>query len=174
MGRTGRYRILPIFGTGFLILGMLLLSRLAPDTSGVVFGVSLACVGAGMGFIFPVVTTAVQNAVPREQLGTATASGLMFRQVGGSLAVAVFGAVFASRLTSRLGGVIDGVGESMQVSPKMLAEMPDAARIVLAEGVVASLQPIYLIAAALGVIGLLFAFALREIPLTNRMVPKSE
>ena len=56
----------------------------------------------------------------------------------------------------------------------MLAEMPDAARIVLAEGVVASLQPIYLIAAALGVIGLLFAFALREIPLTNRMVPKSE
>ena len=41
------------------------------------------------------VTTAVQNAVPRPQLGTATAAGVMFRQIGGSLAVAVFGAIWA-------------------------------------------------------------------------------
>ena len=46
-----------------------------------------------MGCIFPVVTTAVQNAVPRQQLGTATAAGVMFRQIGGSLAVAAFGAL---------------------------------------------------------------------------------
>lgn len=171
MDRTGRYRKLPMIGTSFLTLGMLLLSRLAPDTSGIVFGVSLACVGAGMGCIFPVVTTAVQNAVPREQLGTATASGLMFRQIGGSLAVAVFGAIFASRMASRMSGAIGGAGETMQVSPKMIAEMPEAARLALAEGVVGSLQPIYLIAAGLGLVGLLFAFALKEIPLTNRAAP---
>ncbi len=167
MDKTGRYRALPIIGASFLILGMLLLSRLTPDTSGVVFGVSLACVGAGMGCIFPVVTTAVQNAVPREQLGTATASGLMFRQIGGSLAVAVFGAIFASRM----GGAIEGGGESIQVDPKLLADMTDAARLTLAEGVVGSLQPIFWIAAGLGFIGLIFAMMLKEIPLTNRAAP---
>ncbi|MFT6676449.1 MAG: EmrB/QacA subfamily drug resistance transporter [Sulfitobacter sp.] len=174
MGRTGRYRMLPIFGTSFLTLGMLLLSRLTPDTPGLVFGASLACVGAGMGCIFPVVTTAVQNAVPREQLGTATASGLMFRQVGGSLAVAVFGAIFAAGMAEQLGGALQGAGESLQISPKMLAQLPQDTRTALADGVVGSLHPIYLIAAGLGLVGLLFAFMLKEIPLTNRMVPKGE
>lgn len=174
MGNTGKYRILPIFGTGFLIIGMLLLSRLTPDTAGVVFGFSLACVGAGMGFIFPVVTTAVQNAVPREQLGAATASGLMFRQVGGSIAVAVFGAIFAARMASRAGDLPASAGESLQFSPKMLAAMPEAARSALAENVVTSLQPIYLLAAGLAVIGLVFSFALHEVPLTSRMVSKPE
>lgn len=174
MGKTGRYRALPVIGTSFLIVGMLLLSRLTPETSGLVFGLSLACVGAGMGCIFPVVTTAVQNAVPHELLGTATASGLMFRQVGGSLAVAVFGAIFASRMADRMGGAIEAAGESMQVSPKMLAAMSDAARTELAVNVVGSLQPIYLIAAGLALVGLLFSFVLKEIPLTNRSVPTSE
>lgn len=174
MGKTGKYRILPVFGTGFLILGMLLLSRLTPDTSGIIFGTSLACVGAGMGFIFPVVTTAVQNAVPREQLGTATASGLMFRQVGGSIAVAVFGAIFAAGMSGRMADLPAGAGESLQISPKMLAAMPDAARHALAESVVSSLQPIYLLAAGLALVGLIFSFALKEVPLTSRMEQKPE
>lgn len=174
MGKTGKYRILPVFGTGFLILGMLLLSRLTPDTSGIIFGTSLGCVGAGMGFIFPVVTTAVQNAVPREQLGTATASGLMFRQVGGSIAVAVFGAIFAAGMSGRMADLPAGAGESLQISPKMLAAMPDAARHALAESVVSSLQPIYLLAAGLALVGLIFSFALKEVPLTSRMEQKPE
>ncbi|MGJ8583543.1 MAG: MDR family MFS transporter [Marinosulfonomonas sp.] len=174
MGKTGKYRLLPIFGTAFLILGMLLLSRLTPVTSALVFGASLACVGAGMGFIFPVVTTAVQNAVPREQLGTATASGLMFRQVGGSIAVAVFGAIFAARMSSRMADMPAGAGESLQISPKMLAAMPDDARMALAESVVASLQPIYLLAAGLALVGLIFSFALKEVPLSNRTEPAPE
>ena len=72
-----------------------------------------------MGCIFPVVTTAVQNAVPRQMLGTATAAGVMFRQIGGSLAVAVFGAMFA-RAGSRMCG--RGFGSSAgEIGPAMVA-----------------------------------------------------
>lgn len=174
MGRTGKYRWLPIIGTSCLIVGMLLLSRLQVDTSTPVFAISLAMVGAGMGCIFPVVTTAVQNAVPREQLGTATAAGLMFRQIGGSLAVAVFGAIFSARMATLVGDTVESAGEGLQVSPAMLAQMPAEARAHLAESVVSSIHPIYLLAAGLGLVGLFFAWFLKEIPLTSRMVPKGE
>ncbi len=171
MTRTGRYRWLPIVGTSFLIIGALLLSRLEPDTSVPMFSLSLAAVGLGMGCIFPVVTTAVQNAVPRETLGTATAAGLMFRQVGGSLAVAAFGAIFAGRLADALIGVDLGGGE---IGPQMLAGLAVETRAAVALTVADALRPIFWIAAALGAIGLFFALFLEEVPLTNRMAPQGE
>jgi MFS family permease len=157
-------------GTSFLIAGMLLLSRIEPDTTLLVFSLSLACVGFGMGCIFPVVTTAVQNAVPREVLGTATAAGLLFRQVGGSLAVAAFGAIFAGRLAAQLGG-LDLGGE---IGPQMVAGLPEAMKQAVALHVADALHPIFWCAAALAVVGLLFSLMLEEVPLTNRMVPRGE
>lgn len=174
MSKTGRYRILPIIGTSCLTLGMLQFSRLQPDTSTLVFSISLALVGAGMGCIFPVVTTAVQNIVAQRHLGTATAAGLMFRQIGGSLAVALFGAIFASRMASNLGASIQGVGEGMQISPSILAQLAPETRLHLAESVVASIHPIYLIGALFGLIGLGFSFLLAEVPLTSRGSPENK
>ena len=81
------------------------------------FSVSLILVGLGMGSIFPVVTTAVRNALPREMLGTATAAGLSFRQVGGSLAV---GALFAARLATAIG----------EIGPQIMADLPADVRSV--------------------------------------------
>jgi MFS family permease len=171
MGRTGRYRGLPILGSGFLILGMLLLGRLEPDTSVLAFSLSLGCAGFGMGCLFPVLTTAVQNAVPHEVLGTATAAGLMFRQVGGSLAVAVFGAIFASRLASAMGGFELDAGE---IGPQTMAGLPEELRAAVALNVADALRPVFWIAAALGAVGLLFSFVLEEVPLENRTVPRGE
>jgi MFS family permease len=87
MGKTGRYKILPMIGASLLTLGMLGLTQLARDTGPWPFSIMLVVVGLGMGCIFPVVTTAVQNAVPRETLGTATAAGILVRQCGGALAM---------------------------------------------------------------------------------------
>lgn len=171
MAKTGKYRILPLLGMSALILGMLLLSRLQPDTSLTVFSLSLATVGFGMGFIFPVITTSVQNAVPREQMGTATAAGLMFRQIGGSLAVAVFGAMFSARLAASLGDRIPtGDSGGMEIGPQMLAGLPDMAKAMIGQAVVDALSPIYLLAAALAFCGLLVSFLLQEVKLVNRQV----
>ena len=166
MGQTGRYRWIPIFGTTFLTAGMLLLARIEPTTSVLMLSLSLALVGLGMGCIFPVVTTAVQNAVPREVLGTATAAGLMFRQVGGSLAVAAFGALFATRLAAQLGGFELGAGE---IGPQVMAGLPEEVRASIGLHVADALRPIFWIAALLGAVGLLFSFILEEVPLVNRM-----
>ena len=169
MGNTGRYRILPFIGTGCLSGGMFLLSTLARDTSGVLVGGYIALVGLGMGCIFPVVTTAVQNAVPRALIGTATASGLMFRQIGGSLAVAFFGALFAWRM-----GLDAALPEGVAIGPQMMAGLDPALRGQISDLVVLALHPVFLIAAGIGIVGFAFSFALKEVLLVNRMVPKSE
>ncbi|WP_420860024.1 MDR family MFS transporter [Marivivens marinus] len=172
MGRNGRYRYLTIIGLSALTVGLLMLSQLQVDTPIWVFCLFLGTVGFGMGFIFPVVTTSVQNAVPREQLGTATAAGVMFRQIGGSLAVALFGAIFAARMAAELGTEVMGGG--LEMGPRALASLPPEAREAVAGAVVNALHPVYWTAAGLTVCGLFFAVRLQEIPLTNRMVPRGE
>ncbi|MDH3264178.1 MAG: MFS transporter [Paracoccaceae bacterium] len=175
MGRTGRYRVLPMLGTGFIAAGTLLLTRLDTGTPTAVFGASIAVLGLGLGCIFPVVTTAVQNAVPREQLGTATAAGVMFRQIGGSLAVAVFGALFSARLGAALGDKAAALGGgSLEIAPAAMASLPPDLRSVVASGIVVAMHPIYWIVAGLATIGFLFALVLEEVPLRNRMAPKDE
>lgn len=173
MGWTGRYTILPRIGLLCLTAGMLLMTRLTAQTDPLVFGLSIAVVGAGIGCIFPVQITAVQNAVPREQLGTATAATLMFRQIGGSLAVAVFGALFAARLAADAAGHFGG-GVGLEIGPHMLAGMAPAARAAVADGIAHALWPVFAIAAGLCVAGFGLSLLLKEIPLMNRMVPKGE
>lgn len=167
MARTGRYRHLPVMGLSLASVGMLILSRLSPDLPSVAIWAALVMVGAGMGTVFPVVTTAVQNAVPRTQIGTATAAGLMFRQVGGSIAVALFGAIFAARLGGLLGGVdLEGVASVAELGPQTLAHLPQETQTLVGQSVGLALHPVYLIAAGLALSGVLFSLLLKEIPLS--------
>ena len=174
MGRTGKYWLLPILGMSMLLVGMLLLTQLDRDTGLVVFSLSLGLVGLGMGCIFPVVTTAVQNAVPRETMGTATAAGILVRQTGGALGVAAFGALFSQRLMAGLGEGGASLDIGAGLGPQTLATLTPAMQDVVATAVINAIAPIYWIAAALAAVGLGFAFLLKEIPLTNRMVAKTE
>ncbi|WP_417249876.1 MDR family MFS transporter [Celeribacter sp.] len=167
MARTGRYRHLPVMGLSVAAVGMLILSRLSPDLPSVAIWAALIMVGAGMGTVFPVVTTAVQNAVPRTQIGTATAAGLMFRQVGGSIAVALFGAIFAARLGSLMVGVdLEGVASVAELGPQTLAHLPQETQAMVGQSVGHALQPVYLIAAGLAISGVLFSLLLKEVPLS--------
>lgn len=173
MGRTGRYRILPIAGMLLIAAGAAGLAVLGAESPAWVFALVMVVFGLGTGSIFPVVTTAVQNAVPRAQLGTATAAGVMFRQIGGSLAVAVFGTVFAARLAASLGsGAASGIAG--ELGPAALARLPPEARAQMAEATVAAIHPIYWSVTVLALIGFGFALLLREIPLASRKPPVQE
>jgi len=163
MKATARYRLLPMAGMPIAALGALVLTQISVEMSIWLFSATLVLFGFGLGLIFPVLTTAVQNAVPRALLGTATASGVMFRQIGGSLAVAVFGAMVAGQLAAQMGG-----GVPIEMGPQMLAQLPPEARAVVAGLVVNALAPVYWIIAGLALLGLLVTIAMREIPLAGR------
>jgi hypothetical protein len=116
--------------------------------------------------------TAVQNAVPRAQLGTATAASVMFRQIGGSLAVAVFGAVFTARMATVLGDQAAELGG--EIGPQIIATLSPALQETVANAIVSAIHPIFWITAPLALIAFCVALLLAEVPLTNRMVPKGE
>ncbi|MCB1407121.1 MAG: MFS transporter, partial [Rhodobacteraceae bacterium] len=92
-------------------------------------------------------------------------------QIGGSLAVAVFGAMMTARLASGMGGSISMASE---MAPQALARLDAATRAMIADSVVAAIAPIYWAVSGLALLGLLFAWRLAEIPLAHRTPPPTE
>jgi MFS family permease len=54
--------------------------------------------GLGFGLIVPAITAAVMSSVPIDQGGVASGAMQAFRQLGGGLGVAIFGAIVASHV----------------------------------------------------------------------------
>jgi len=168
MSRTGRYRTLPIGGAVIMAIGMLLLSRLDANTSALVVGLSMAVLGFGMGPMMSVATTATQNAIPRHQMGVATAGLTLFRQVGGSIGVAVFGALFSMRLNDSLAGVLPAGVTTDSLRGDMVAQLPPAIKETVLTAFTNALSPIFIIGAMVAIIGFFIALLLREVPLRSR------
>lgn len=96
MLNVAHYKRLPIFGLAAAIAGTLLLAAVAERLPLWALEVVLALISMGLGTILPVTTVAIQNAVPVHQLGTATATLNFFRQLGGAVLVAAFGAILVA------------------------------------------------------------------------------
>ncbi|GAA4494099.1 MDR family MFS transporter [Actinoallomurus oryzae] len=94
MSATGRYRIFPIVGAALMTVGMGLLASMGDDTSRLVTGCYMAVLGAGMGLCMQMAGTIAQNAVDLRDIGAASSSINLFRTIGASIGVAVFGALF--------------------------------------------------------------------------------
>ncbi|HEV8425331.1 MAG TPA: MDR family MFS transporter [Actinomycetes bacterium] len=100
--RTGRYKIYPVVGAVIMAVAMFTLSRLGVDTPFWQVSLYTYLFGAGLGFTMQTIVTAVQNSVEYRDMGAATSSTTFFRQMGGSIGAAVFGAVLSSRLAHHL------------------------------------------------------------------------
>jgi len=83
-------------------VAMIGLSFVSADTSLLVVMGGMLILGLGIGQCMQPLTIIVQNAVPPREIGVATSSATFFRQLGGTLGVAVF----LSLLFSTLGGNI--------------------------------------------------------------------
>jgi EmrB/QacA subfamily drug resistance transporter len=100
--RTGRYKVLLLTGLGVLIAGSFLLTHLSPTTATATLWLWLALTGLGIGPSMSVFTVVIQNAAPRERLGTATSTLTFLRQVGGMVGLAVAGTVFTQALSTQM------------------------------------------------------------------------
>ncbi|MDX3238748.1 MDR family MFS transporter [Streptomyces sp. ME03-5709C] len=104
MSATGRYRIFPVLGTGFLTVGLVLLATMGTGTSRVLTCAYMLLVGAGLGLTQQTAGTIAQNSVDMRDMGAAMSAVTLFRSLGGSLGVAVFGSLFARAVRSPLAG----------------------------------------------------------------------
>ncbi|MCX4749451.1 MFS transporter [Kitasatospora sp. NBC_01287] len=94
-------------GMGLIVLAFLGYLLLGRDTPIWVLELIGFIMGAGMAHVMPPVTVAIMGSLPREKAGAGSAINNTFRQVGGSLGVAVLGAVLS---TSYRNGISDKLG----------------------------------------------------------------
>ncbi|MDJ0367477.1 MDR family MFS transporter [Hymenobacter sp. H14-R3] len=102
VSRYGHYTYWLRGGAGLLLLGVGLLATMPATVSYARVLGYLALCGLGVGPAFPLLTLAVQNASEPRLIGQSTAAVQFFRQIGGTLAASVLGAVLALALATTL------------------------------------------------------------------------
>ena len=90
ISRTGIVRPFPIAGSLLVTVGLLLLSFTSADTAMVWVSLSMFVLGIGLGNCMQPLLLIMQSAVPPTEIGVATSSATFFRQIGGTLGVAIF------------------------------------------------------------------------------------
>ncbi len=98
ISRTGKYKAFPIIGTGFMSAGFLWFTFAAADKPVIFMMAGMLLVGLGLGQIMQTLTLASQNSVGPRDMGVATSGSTFFRQIGGTLGVAILFSVLFSRL----------------------------------------------------------------------------
>ena len=166
ISRYGRYRAFPIVGTAIAAVGLYLLSTLEVATATEVAAGYMLLLGLGLGLVMQVLVLAAQNAVDYRLLGVATSGATLFRQVGGSIGVSVFGAIFTNELGRELARRLPaGAHAPAHASPAAIQHLPPAIHAVYVTAVAVALHPVFLTAAAVMVVAFGLSWRLRDVPL---------
>ena len=96
--RTHRYRWTVIAGGVVLVGGMAILLPLDEQASLFLPVAAMVVVGLGLGLSIPLLGLAVQNALADRMLGVASASTQFFREIGGTLGIALSGTMVTAQL----------------------------------------------------------------------------
>lgn len=97
--KSGKYKRYALLGMPVMVAGMLTMAFMNSVWMAVA---AMIIFGVGLGVGMPVFTLTVQNAVSPADLGVATASSQLFRNLGGTIGIAVLGTVMSTRLASNL------------------------------------------------------------------------
>jgi EmrB/QacA subfamily drug resistance transporter len=149
VARTGRYKWMTVGAMALASLGLFLMTGLRAGTDITTVWAWMLLAGIGIGPSFAIFTIVVQSAVEGRILGAATSALTFFRQVGGSVGLALAGAIFGSSLTAEVprqlavngvpqpivdrfagGGSIDGelTGVGVDLGAQIMAAVPAAQR----------------------------------------------
>jgi EmrB/QacA subfamily drug resistance transporter len=167
ISRFGRYKPFPVAGTAIMTVGLLLLSRLHVDTSTAVTGAYMLVLGLGLGLVIQVLVLAAQNAVDYKYLGVASSGSTLFRQIGGSIGVALFGAIFANQLASNLVGKLPPGAHvpAAAANPAVVKRLPPAVHDAFVTAITDALTRVFLVAAGIAVLAFLLTWLLPELTL---------
>jgi len=175
---TGRYKVFPILGTAVGAVGLGLLSRMSATSTRLENGIYMAVLGLGIGLVMQILVLVVQNAAAREDLGSATAANTYFRQIGGTVGAGIVGALFATRLTSKVSHLLPpGSGAHLPniqaLTPKELSSLPPTVVHALVTAYSYALPPIFLWLAPSLVVAFVLSFFLKEVRLRTSVGAES-
>ena len=98
IARTGVYKWFPRVGTALMALGFFWFTFATADKPVWYIMIGMFFVGLGLGQLMQTLTIASQNSVGPRDIGVATSSSTFFRQIGGTLGVAILFSVLYTRI----------------------------------------------------------------------------
>ncbi len=128
--KTGKYKKFAVLGFPIMVAGMLIMAYMDSVWMAVI---AMIVFGAGLGLGMPVFSLTVQNAVKPNELGVATASSQLFRNMGGTIGVAVMGTIMTTSLKNHMQSAAAAAGSSgtanianlASANPKLAASLKD-------------------------------------------------
>jgi EmrB/QacA subfamily drug resistance transporter len=178
ISRIGRYKMFPIAGTGILVCGMYLLSRLTIHTSVLVSSLYMLVVGVGIGLVMQVLVLVVQNDARPQEIGVATSTATFFRSVGGSFGVAIFGTIFATRLADQIKHLPPASAKRLaggvHLTPQQAKHLPPAVHADFLHAFSHALHGVFLWGMAMAIVPFALSWLLREVPLRTTLEQPAE
>lgn len=98
ISKTGKYKIFPVIGTILLTATLFLMTTFNADTKYWWIAILSYLFGVGLGHVLQPTVIAVQNAVAKRDLGVATSSVTLFRQLGATVGTAAFISILFGRV----------------------------------------------------------------------------
>jgi len=149
VSRTGKYKWLIAGALVCMTLGLFLMTGLTATTPLPMLWAWMFLTGLGIGPAFSVLTIVVQSVVPFERLGVATSNLTFFRQIGGSVGLAIVGTLFANGFASQLPAQLAASGVPPDAvtaltgsgSADQFTQVGVSVRSALGAGLPAELQP---------------------------------
>jgi EmrB/QacA subfamily drug resistance transporter len=157
------YRLLILAGTAGLVVGSFFVAQMSGEVSWLRLALYLSLMGSGMGFAIPAFLIAVQSAVRRRHLGTATSTLQFSRSMGGAVGVSVMGAVLSVSLATNLAAA--GLDTTI-LSPQVLMEQVSGETVaaglevgpVVQQALAAAVQNVFVVAFVTAVLAMAVSF----------------
>ncbi|MEV5851986.1 MDR family MFS transporter [Streptomyces anulatus] len=169
VSRTGRWKVFPILGTAITAVGLLLLHQLDENSSTWLMSAYFFVFGAGLGLVMQVLVLVAQNSVSYQDLGVATSGVTFFRSIGSAFGVAIFGTIFANRLTGQLTDALAGQSlptgvdaGRLAADPRAIGQLPADLRPSVLGAYSTSITDVFLYAVPVVLLAFVLAWFLRE------------
>lgn len=178
--KTGRYKFLPVIGTVVIAVGAVLYAQVHYDSPLWQPMLYSLVIGAGLGGCLQTLIIAAQNAGPRRDMGVSTASATFFRQMGGTLGVAIFLTILFNLLPGSISkafggnlppGFNGGQLSALQSNTSILSTLPDAIRVPVLTGFTNAMHGVFYTAAGVAVLAAIVLAFMKEIPLQGGPAP---
>lgn len=129
ISRVGRYKIFMQVGIILATVMIAFLTTLNPESPYWQEAIMMFGIGLGLGLVMPIMNIAVQSEFKQSQLGVATSSVQLFRGLGSTIGIAVFGALLTSGIATHLTNIQDNAYvKSLSQSPqvKKIGDLKDS------------------------------------------------
>ncbi len=120
-GRTGKYKIFMVGGTGLMTIAYIYFGQMTYDWEIWQISIGMVVLGLGLGQLMQTLTVAAQNSVEAANIGVATSSSTFFRQMGGTTGVAVFLSILFATLADKGAWIGEQIAAVLKAKPELMS-----------------------------------------------------